>query len=79
MNWLDDSKLNFPAQISGILYAQFYASPVKDTRFGIFALGECPRWRHRIAADSVLRNLAVFGRLPGREPQKTQFVSCCQF
>src|ERR1700733_13781062 len=53
-NWLGDSKPNFPAQISGFLYAQFYATPVKGTRFGIFALGECPRWRHRIVADLVL-------------------------
>jgi hypothetical protein len=42
MNWLGDSEPNFPAQISGFLYAQFYATPVKGTRFGIFALGECP-------------------------------------
>jgi hypothetical protein len=33
MNWLGDSKPNFPAQISGFLYAQFYATPVKGTRF----------------------------------------------
>ena len=38
MNWLGDSEPNFPAQISGFLYAQFYATPVKGTRFGIFAL-----------------------------------------
>jgi hypothetical protein len=44
MSWLGDSKPNFPAQISGFLYAQFYATHVKGTRFGIFALGECPRW-----------------------------------
>jgi hypothetical protein len=57
-NWLGDSKPNFPAQISGFLYAQFYATPVKGTRFGIFALGECPRWRHRIVADLVLSGRA---------------------
>jgi hypothetical protein len=54
MNWLGDSKPNFPAQISEILYAEFYATPVKGTRFGIFAIGECRRWRHRIVADPVL-------------------------
>src|ERR1035437_9691719 len=27
MNWLGDSKPNFPAQFSRILYAHFYASP----------------------------------------------------
>src|ERR1035437_9028363 len=27
MNWLGNSKPNFPAQFSRILYAQFYASP----------------------------------------------------
>jgi hypothetical protein len=26
--WLGDSKPNFPAQISGILYAQFYANRI---------------------------------------------------
>jgi hypothetical protein len=50
MNWLGDSEPNFPAQISEILYAQFYATPVKGTRFGIFVFGEFPRWRHRIVA-----------------------------
>jgi hypothetical protein len=44
MNWLGDSEPNFPAQISGFLYAQFYATSMSGTRFGIFALGECPRW-----------------------------------
>ena len=38
MNWLGDSKPNFPAQISGFLYAQVYATPVKRTRFGILVL-----------------------------------------
>jgi hypothetical protein len=28
MNWLGDSKPNFPAQISGILYARFYANRI---------------------------------------------------
>jgi hypothetical protein len=55
MNWLGDSKPNFPAQISEIVYAQFYATPVKGTRFGIFVFGECPRWRHRIVAESGTR------------------------
>ena len=36
MNWLGDSKPNFPAQISGILYAQFYATHVEGTRSGFF-------------------------------------------
>src|ERR1700733_4969662 len=26
-NWLGDSKPNFPAQVSGFLYAHFYATP----------------------------------------------------
>src|ERR1700735_1100245 len=56
--WLGDSKPNFPAQASGFLYAQFCATPVKGTRFGIFARGECPRWRHRIVADLVLSGRA---------------------
>ena len=37
-NWLGDSKPNFPAQILGFLYAEFYATPVKGTRFGILVL-----------------------------------------
>jgi hypothetical protein len=36
-NWLGDSKSNFPAQISEILYAKFYASPVE----GAFFCGSC--------------------------------------
>jgi hypothetical protein len=31
-NWLGDSKPNFPAEISGFLYAQFYASSVFPCR-----------------------------------------------
>jgi hypothetical protein len=42
MNWLGDSKPNFPAQISEILYAQFYATPVKGTRFDIFVFRRVP-------------------------------------
>ncbi len=42
MNWLGDSKPNFPAQISGFLYAQFYATPVEGIRFGIFRLLRVP-------------------------------------
>jgi hypothetical protein len=38
MNWLGDSKPNFPAQISEILYAQFYATDAEGTVLGIFVL-----------------------------------------
>jgi hypothetical protein len=59
-------------KISGFLYAQFYATPVKGTRFGIFALGECPRWRHRIVADLVLSSSPVEG-VKGVESRGQQY------
>jgi len=39
MNWLGDSKPNFPAEISGILYAQSYATGVKGTCFATLVFG----------------------------------------
>jgi hypothetical protein len=53
MNWLGDSKPNFPAQISGFLYAQFYATPVTGTVFGIFVFGECPRSECQRPSENV--------------------------
>ena len=67
MNWLGDSEPNFPAQISGFLYAQFYATLVKGTRVSAFSpsasalqlgnyhLGHAAAARLRIAADFLRR------------------------
>ena len=67
MNWLGDSKPNFPARISGFLYAEFYATPVKGTRFGILVLRAPFSWELPFgsghAAVGSLRIAAVLLRL----------------
>jgi hypothetical protein len=64
MNWLGDSKPNFPAQISGILYARFYANRIWGavsaySRFiplpPVQLLRKSPRLRQRLPLVENLR------------------------
>ena len=59
MNWLGDSKPNFLAEISGILYAQFYASPSGDAHSGV----SVPVWAHLFTATGPrLKPTSIFCR-----------------